>query len=339
MKKITIILLFALLCGCSRRPLSDQECPYSDAESVAIEVSVDWSLTQFDIYGDDFVHRVSFRFFPTDGSAAFDRYIENDVESGTIEIPAGSYSVVVFNESINDIYWVDAISFADVDSFDLFSASIVDQDESLYDFYSPGDQEALSVECLHLASCSLTDFVITDEMCTTPQSLWSDEQLAMIGRLNPIYPQRLTCPTTIEVDIENLSSAYTVHASLTGLAQKVFMASGQTDTLTTTHVGELTQRTWHDESEQLHGVISESRLTFTSPATVSHTLTLGVMLINGSRHSPDDGMIYDVTDQILEAATRYADNDLGASVSLSLPSVSGDVEVNEWGEESTVTIR
>ncbi|MFI3280516.1 MAG: DUF5119 domain-containing protein [Rikenellaceae bacterium] len=343
MRRLLILLIFCFV-YCTRRQLSDTECTYDDAESALIDVSVDWSLSGFDTdqqsKGDeDYIHRVTFRFFPLDGSTPFDRYLEDDVESGTIYVPIGSYSVVIFNESIYDTYWQNTITFEDVDSYDLFAAKIADQSADLY-FYTPADDEALSVEALQLASCSVAHFEVSESMCSAATSDWSDEDLEMAQRLNPVSPRRLTCPTTIEVDTEYLSSAASVHVSLTGLAQRVFMACGDTDTLTTTHVHELTERTWRDDSTQ-HGVISESRLTFSTPNTTSstHTLTLDVYLIDGTHHQPEEEMVYDVSDQIVGSITRYADDDLAASVSLTLPEVSGDIEVNDWGDDNEITIQ
>ncbi len=336
-----LIFISLLVVGCIRRPLSDTECPYSSTKSATIEVSVDWSATGFELYGtDEYIHRVSFRFFPLDGSTPFDRYIEDDVESGTIEVPQGSYSVVVFNESIYDSYWSNAILFEDVDSYELFAAEIVDEDRTLYDFfYIPDEDELLSVELLNLASYGIAEFVVSETMVSGE---WSDEDEVMASKLNPVVPQRLTCSTTIEVATENLSSANSVHASLTGLAHRVFMASGDADTITTTHIWQLSQREWEDEVEQ-HGTIYESRLTFSLPSTdeSQHTLTLDFTLIDGSRHDPEEELIYDVSDQIVSSAavTRYADNDLSASVSVSLPEVSGDVEVEDWGDDNEVTIQ
>ncbi len=348
MKRIIYTLTMLALCcvGCTRRPLTDVACGAESGESVRLEVSVDWSLSRIESYmdEDDAVHRVSFRFFPTDGSKPFDRYLEGDTESGELDIPAGEYSVVIFNESIEDSYWSGSINFESVDSYPLFAATIAPQDSSLY-FYEPADDESLSVEALFLASCSIEYFVVSEAMCSTAQELWTEEDLAMAALLNPVAPRPLCCYTTIEVQTENLSSAYSVHASLTGLTQRVFMASGLTDTITTTHVGELQERVWEDNLQ--HGVIRDSRLTFSTPqGGGEHILTLDVMLTDGSHHSPDEELVFYVTDQITSSAagstsslrTRYTESDLSASVSMSLPEVSGDVEVEAWDDESLVTI-
>ncbi len=325
MRSLIIATIILLTAGCTRRPLSDYGCSGSAAETMEVFVSVDWSLSGFDL-DEDYVHRVAFRFFPTDGSAVFERYLEDDVTSGVIEVPVGEYSVVVYNESIYDTYWQESIIFEDVDSFDLFAAEIVERPSDAFDFYTPAEEEILSMQALQLASGSVEEFVVSEEMSSS-------------NALNPISLRRLTCPTTIEVDVENLSSAYSVHVSLTGLSQRVFMASGDTDNVTITHIDELTERSWHDSTQQ-HGIISESLLTFSTPPTDTlHILTLGVILIDGSKHESEEDLIYDVTDQILGVDTRYADDDLGANVALSLPEVSGDVEVEEWADNEIVIIK
>lgn len=355
MKRLILLFAISVLCvaACMRRPLSDVGCQGDSTPTVTLAVSVDWSLSRFEISDnsrsdEDYIHRVTFRFFPLDGSAAFDRYLEDNVESGEIEVPAGEYSVVVFNESIYDVYWEESIRFEDVDHYALFAAEIVDGGFDDYDFYSPQEGESLGAKPLKLASASVDNLLITEDMCTLEETEWSSDEVATAAQLNPIAPRPLTCYTTVEVATTFLSSASEVVGSLTGLAHRVFMASGATDSVTVTHISSLSQVVWDDESEQ-HGTISESFLTFTTPAVQgTHTLTLDVILTTGARHSPQEEMVYDVSDQILSSAsttssaapaTRYADQDLSASVELTLPEVTGDVEVNDWGDETVITIQ
>ncbi len=346
-----LILLFALVIslGCTRRPLSYKGCPNNRSTEVAtIAVSVDWTISGFDTSDlsrsdEDFIHRVSFRFFPLDGSPPFERYIEDDVEVGEIVVPAGIYSVVVYNESINDSYWHGSINFVDCDSFERFAAEIDTEEQDSFGFYTPTEGENLAAEPFKLASAAIEHFEVSKAMCGSDPSAWSAYDKEQAAQLSPVVPRPLTCYTTIEVATERLSSASSIRASLSGLAHRVFMASGESDTETTTHINELTQVKWHDPNEQLHGTISERFLTFTTPtSSTTHTLTLDVILVDGTRHYPTEEMIYDVTDQITQSAlgiaTRYAEQDLRASVALSLPEVAGDVEVNDWGDDNVITI-
>lgn len=314
-----------------RRDLTDKGCPYRE-QGVAMEVSVDWSISGIDASveptAEDYVHRVSFRFFPTDGSAPFDRYLEGaEISAGKIYVPEGEYSLVVFNESIEDTYWHKAIEFENCDNYNLFSARLVDDVPDAFTSLTVGEGERQSAEALKLASASFDNIVISAE-----------EPAPKV--LNPVVLRPLTCTTTISAEVENLASAYLVYSSLTGLAHRVFFATGDTDEFSTTHITPLTERTWSDE-QQLHGVISTSRLTFTTPAVVSkHTLELDVILTDGTRHEPLEPLFFDVTDQILNpTTTRYADSDLSAKVSFSLPETKGEVEVDDWGDSEQITIR
>ncbi len=331
MRKILFIATLLLICGCTRRSLSDSGCSLT-AESVLVDVSVDWSLSSIDAStsssDEDYVHRVSFRFFPKDGSAPFDRYLEGEeIFEGQIYVPLGEYSLIVFNESIDDIYWQDAITFENTDSYSLFAARLAEGEVDKLTALEYSDQDNIAAEALKLASMSFESISITADNL-------------FIEALNPVQLRPLTCTTTISAEVENLSSAYLVYSSLTGLSNRVFMASGKTDDESNVHIAQLTDRLWSDEEKQ-HGTISYERLTFSMPESQStHTLELDIILIDGSRHVPEEPLFYDVTDQILNpTTTRYADDNLSATVSLSLPEVSGDIEVDAWGDSEQITIQ
>lgn len=331
MRQFLLIITIALLASCTRRPLSDTGCSIS-AESVLIPVSIDWSVSSIDAStttsDEDYVHRVSFRFFPKNGAAPFDRYLEGeDIFEGEIYVPLGDYSLVVFNESIDDTYWQNAITFEDTDNYSLFAARLAEGDVEELTALEFGDEDNIAAEALKLASMSFESITITAD------SLY-------IEQLNPVQLRPLTCTTTVSAEVENLSSAYLVYSALTGLSHRVFMASGATDDITNVHFAQLTTRQWSDEDEQ-DGTISYERLTFSTPESEStHTLELDIILTDGTRHKPEEPLFYDVTDQILNpTTTRYADDDLSASVSLSLPEVSGDIAVDAWGDSEQITIQ
>ncbi len=341
MRKLTIIFIALALASCTRRDLTDVACDI-EKESALVSVSVDWSVSGFDLSGDsrsaDYIHRVSFRFFPKDGSAPFDRYLEGNVTSGQIYVPYGAYSVIVFNESIEDKYWEDAIEFENVDDYENFSARLVEEDRDNHPYFDLSQAERLSREALKLASMSIDHFVVTPAMSSVDTRALSEEDVKMLAKVNPVVPRPLTCQTTISAKVENLKSAYIVRAWLSGLSHRVNMASGVTHDESTHHVVELRDREWSD-AEQNHGSISATRLTFSAPESDSeHTVGLDVILIDGSRHKPDEPLIFDVTDQIRAPLTRYADSPLGASVEFSLPKVSGTIEVEGWDDDEQITI-
>ncbi len=346
MRELRIVVMVTLLLttlACTRRRLCDCDNE-SLGESALLDVKVDWSISGItplvdNRSDDDYVHRLSLRFFPKDGSAPFDRYLESNLFEGQIEVPVGDYSIVAFNESIVDPYWQGVVEFEDVDDYQNFAARIADEsDRSQWDYFEFDDELDMGVEPYKLASWSLDDFYVSEAMCSVTTTLSDDEQ-AQKEALLAIILRPLTTTTTIYAQIENLASVYTLHASLEGLAERVNMRSGDTYSTTTTHIWQLTKRDWDDEDEQLHGTICGERLTFTTPSeAATHTLTLEVLFVDGSRYEPDEALEYDVSDQI-RGLTRYADDELEATVSASLPYVSGDIEVESWSDDEEIELK
>lgn len=340
---ILLMAIFATTIGCTRRPLCDCETEGNKpGESAMIDVKIDWSRSGIDPKVEnrsdgDYVHRVSLRFFPKDGSEAFDRYLESNIFEGEISVPIGDYSVVVFNESIYDPYWIGVVEFENVDNYEDFTARLTDDEPTQFDFFDFDEGMDLSVEAFKLASWSIDNFSVSENMTLSGAQL-SDSEEAMKRALTNIELRRLTTTTTIYADVENLSSVYRLHAALEGLSESVNITTGEPYSSTTTHVWQLTRVEWDDESEQRHGTISEERLTFAAPnVETTHTLTLEVLLINGSRYEPENPLKYDVSDQI-RGLTRYADNDLKARVSASLPYVTGQIVVGDWGDDNVVDL-
>lgn len=74
-----------LLCGACVRESTDDCGPEGEGR---VAVRIDWSQTSLPVTADDpsgggAVHRVSFRFFPLDGSPVFERYlVENRIVNG-----------------------------------------------------------------------------------------------------------------------------------------------------------------------------------------------------------------------------------------------------------------
>jgi len=120
-----------LLASCVRRPLEDEPIP----QTARIPVHIDWSRSGLNptnltntasLPEVEQVHRVTLRFYPTDGSPCFDRFMEANVIADTIELPVGDYNVIVFNESVDDTpWWAGAITFTDDGNYNNFAAHAV----------------------------------------------------------------------------------------------------------------------------------------------------------------------------------------------------------------------
>ncbi len=335
MKRLFVVIVLFTTIGCTRRPLVDEVCEEGTSSVTAlIPVAIDWSISgisptdyTYDTDGD-YVHRVSLRFFPHDGTTPFDRYLESNIYTGYIEIPVGTYSVVVFNESIYDIYWDGVFNFINVDDYDNFMAELAEEDEEY------------STEAYKLASWSLDEYEVTQSMIiasrsTTSRAVVSSYEEGMLSALEEIVLLPLTCYVDVTANIENLASAQNVYCDVSGFSSRVYMASGESHTNQTTHAMELTSRTYTDD-ENTHGSITQKRLILTKSThdEAEFKLSFEILLRDGSTHSPDEPLEFDVSHQV----TRYATDDFELSADFSLPEVSGGIDVEGWQSEEVVTI-
>lgn len=330
--KVLIAVFIAVAAmACERRPLEDTF--YTTAK---IPVKIDWSLSGFEITdpsGGELIHRVSLRFFPKDGSAAFDKYLEGNVVEGEIEVPIGNYRVVVFNESIRDAYWADRVAFTDVDDYDRFAANVLPDDASNHPFYTPLTAEELIVEPLRLASWKLDSLEVTREMVTRTRAGEGCDALTCI------VMRPLTYNVNVVAKVQNLSSAQLIMGAIRGLADKVYMASAETEQSPATYVFKLNGRTW-DDASQVNGTTRKSFLSFGPlPRSASYLLNLDVVLTTGEVFDPSQwpghegqSLLYDVTGQVLTPQVP-SDLDIDISVSLPLPHVEGGIYVGDWDDE------
>ncbi len=319
MRGIVTMLIITLLVGCERRPIVDEVCTGYDGEGVAssvlVPVKVDWSESRItpstNSYDDDYVHRVSLRFFPTDGSSAFERYLEGNIYDGYVWVPEGEYSVVAYNESIDDPYWEGVFDFVDVDDYDNFMAVLADEDEEY------------STQAYKLASWSLDYYEVSDDTKS------GDSELEQI-KLMP-----LTCYVNITATVTNLSSAQSLYCDVSGFSDRVYMASGESHPTATVHRMELISREYSDD-ENKHGTTSHERLILEKSTDEESSLVLKfeILLADGTWHDPDEALEFDVSHQ----TTRYATDDYDLSAEFELPEISTGIDVDVWVDEEVITI-
>jgi hypothetical protein len=329
-------LLALLLGSCERRPLEDIY-----RETALIPVHIDWSKSGINVMNSKVtgeVHRVSIRFFPKDGSPAFDRYMESDVVDGVIDVPIGRYSVVVFNESIHDLYWSDAIAFSDVNSYADFAAAVLPFDAKLreqqFPFYRLHPGETVIVEPLKLASWSLDDFEVTEAMVIRP-SRPPDLYIPVgagpgdIDALTRVVMRALTRTASVTVHAKNLSSAQAIPAAVRGFASRVYMASARTMQTPSTHLILLNERRW-DNTSQTDGIVHKSFLTFgRTPESEVYQLALDVLLVSGELYTAASPLEFNVTGQVLSSSGLT----VNIRVDIDLPHVDGEINVSDWINE------
>lgn len=328
-----LIAVAALIASCKRRPLEEEF-----VESALIPVKIDWSnsgINVVDPTGNGEVHRVSLRFFPKDGSPAFDRYLEGNVIEGKIEVPVGQYSVVVFNESIYDKnYWDGVINFSNVDNYSLFTANIVSDNPAKYSYYSPAQGEKLIVEPCKLASWSLGAFEVTAGMAQishgySPVLHITMRETEMMNALTQVVMRRLTYRFNITAHVESLCSAQRIRCAGKIFADRVNMASAHTSQSVATHMFSFKEHRY-DETE-INGTAHTSFLSFGRiPAPESYLLDANLLLISGSIYTPPSPLRFDVTDQVVHNTEPEYD----IHIYMRLPYIEGGINVDDWDDET-----
>lgn len=338
------MLLALLLTGsCKRRPLEDES-----AVTARIPVKIDWSESNIPVSEDDpsgggYVHRVSLRFYPEDGSPVFEQYLEGNIFEGEVLVPVGRYKVIVMNESAEDTsYWEDAIVFSDVDSFSDFAATIRPMSPAFiaqnYPFYTPAPGENMIVEPFHLASWSLGEFEVTDEMIRVSRSPSRGGRAAvdgMLEQLTRIKMRALTRDVDVTAHIKNLISAQPIYTVAKGFAGKVYMASGQTADVPSSYLFKLNGRVMDPNGKD--GTTHKSFLSFgrvPAGSDESYWIGMDIMLTDGTLYTPAVPLMFDVTGQVPESVNLRIELRIPPGEGqIELPYIDGGIYVGDWDDE------
>ena len=340
---LPVICFLLLESACERRLLDEDELP----AAALIQVKIDWSksgLNPLSANGSD-VHRVSLRFFPKDNNTpVFDLYLEGNVTEGTILVPIGNYSVIVFNESVDDlIFWQDAITFTDVDNYSKFAAHAAPypdaEREKQFPFYMPGSVERIIAEPIPLASWSLDDFEVTEGMVLVSHgersaSYLSTEENDMLDAFTNVVMRALTRPVNLTGQVENLISMHTGYMAMQGFADKVYMASGQTTQSVVTCMFRLGGRRYDAGGKNgttSNRLMSFGRITPSGSIRESYTIAADILLVSGERYKPTTPLLFNVTDMVLAKAGQ--DVGINLNISFKLPHVDGSINVDDWEDE------
>ena len=334
-----LILLVStmILTTCERRPLEYDELP----SSARFDVKIDWSMSGIIPEGDNKdVHRVSFRFFPKNKqSQVFDRYLEGKVTEGKIDdVPLGKFSVIVFNESVDD-HWEGVLSFTDINSYDDFAANAVFDKTAphpqKFPFYKPLAGEKFIVEPLKLASWSIKDFEVTENMILVmqgarPSHVLSDEETEMVNAFTNVVMRALTRPVNLTANVENVVSAQATYMAMRGFASKVYMASGRTTNSAVSYLFTLGKRTVYSDGK--NGALHGSFQCFGRVSSgESYQLAADVLFGTGELYKPTPPLLFDVTNQVIPNYNTKVPIDL--SIQFNLPFVEGGISVEDWDDE------
>jgi len=339
---LLLLVWLLVINSCERRPLEYDEKP----RGAAIAVKIDWSKSGIDPYSsDNGVHRVSLRFFPKDvPSDVFELYMEGNVTEGEILIPAGRYAVIIYNESaVTDrAFWDGAITFTDVNSFTDFAANAVPyaaaQRTQAFPFYKPSAAEQFIVEPLRLASWSIENFVVTENMITVsngqrPWNYLTEEEKQMFDAFKNVVMRGLTRQVEVNAQVENLISTQTAYMAMQGFATKVYMASARTTLHSATYLFTFNRRKY--DANGKNGMMNSSFLSFgritpSGSYRESYMIAADILFVTGELHKPSPPLLFDVTGQVLSNYDAKISIDL--LINYKLPYVEGGIMVDEWDD-------
>ena len=333
-------VMMLLFTSCYRRLIEEDEIILA----AIIPVNINWSESGINPSND--VHKVSIRFFPKDGeSPVFDCYLESNPREGEILVPAGEYSVIIFNEAIQDPVWDNKVVFTDADSYSNFAANAVDLSNTArlqqFPYYNPQQGERFIIEPIQLASWRLDDFEVTNNMILVTQGQRPVTSLSvaennMLNALKQVTMRALTRPVTITAQVENLISADTMYLAMQGLASKVLMASGNTTNDPSTFLFILNGRQY-DEPERINGTARKTFFSFgRTPAPESYSIAADILLISHTLYDPTPPLLFNVTNQFISGSTTNFLINL--NINIILPFIEGGVAVDDWGDDEQHTV-
>ena len=329
---LLVVLLFN---ACERRELEDDYML-----SALIPVRIDWSLSGVPV---EEMHRASVWLFPHDGKTPLEYRLEGNLTYREIAVPAGVYSVLVFNETIEKEDW-NGITFKGTNRYETFAAVAVTQDTR--GFYTRSEELPLVAEPDAIAAWSLDRFEVTPEMVTSTRSL-SQNRSALereVPDLTVIKPLPRFEHVVITAYVTNLSSSMQATGTIDGMAGGVYMASGEKIPEPAVHAFILNGRVYDANGND--GTTTRTFNIFGRlPKPARHNLNIDFLLTNGTLHPREE---FDVTDLIVTKMNEIVRTHI---INLGYGNLNGDhpiklperemgagISVDEW-EEVIIPVR
>lgn len=240
------VLAVILVYGCDRRPLEEE-----GTDRIAIPIKVYWDLAGIA------PKNATVMFYASDGSLYKELRFSSSptYAEGEVELEAGDYTVVAFNELRDQIDYVRMRGWERLDTFEAYA--VVNPDP-VYQFVSQaGNQEVQVYEPGILAACLATIRV-------TPQML-ADKAAATkagLSALTNLHPTRKTAQANMKVHVRGLNNArMPAIAQLRNMASSYYFATDRNSLLPVTAQFTMNNRKY-DSGSNTDGTISASISTF-----------------------------------------------------------------------------
>lgn len=326
-------LLAALFSACDRRELTYYEVS-------EITITADWS--QSGLEDDEKKHGATVVFYPQDGSEP-KVFLLGNPAGDVIRLREGVYDAIIFNRSFDDF---SNIAFRGNSSYKTLEAYARKMETRT----DPNTRVIVSSPN-ELAAASLQNFEVTEDMLgnysqtsygrTTPQA--TTGSVAATDRYTIHFaPRKLTRKVMAVLHVEGLNNVRSVICRLDGVAESVFLATGEASANTVTQEFIPTTPEFAPGSN-FDGTIMGTFEVFGFETEGEHRLHIDALLVDGETHFTES------YDQVKVTEKDNGEGHLILQVEVStgkVPDVkpeggadSGfDVDVDGWGDNVNTDI-
>ena len=352
------LLAVGLLCSCEATGWQDTRRPLEDegALRVSVQVRLNWEASG--LGGDPEV--ASVWFFPEGGEP---KVLSTNETLDSISLPPGDYRILAFNGLLENNASTreqrSSVSFANIgfrgtDRYETFEAFCLRPQQVSAAYSRPADEPAMSPPEA-LAAGRYDDGAGGDMFRITMEMVDRKERPELT--FTPV-PAVATLELTAHVG--NLISAATIDgantASVSGLGESVFLATGRTGEAAVTHYFTLNHRQYDDPENPKDGTLRGGCFTFGLPQENSNLLGLWFTLRDSKEGTPKTYFHRDLTEpwaeqhgkevMQLDLRVEVGKLRLGENDTINLPDTQPpeevgsnfDADVDEWGDDENVAL-
>ena len=206
-------LLLLLFSSCEHKELC-----FNHLHRARIKFEIDWSR-----FGDR-PTGMTLLFYPQDGASPI-RYITHDVDGLFVDLQAGTYDVLVFNQTVDEF---GSVKFQGMDRFmtaEVYASELVSK------WYSSKAENERVIQDPELLGVGIqTDFVVTPEMVNEV------EENPDVVHTFSMTPENKIYTTVVKLRMTGVQNARSVRASLEGMASGRMLGLDQPKEETGTHL-------------------------------------------------------------------------------------------------------
>jgi hypothetical protein len=259
--------------------------------------------------------------------------MESNLTYREIAVPVGVYSVLVFNETVEEDDW-NSVTFTGINRYETFAAMAVP--ESRLGFYDRTNDLPLIGNPDAIAAWSLDLFEVTPEMVTRTR-LYANDHSALeneVPHLTVVKPLPRFERVVITLYVTNLSSSVQATGTIDGMVAGVYMVSGNKIPEPAAHAFILNGRVYDANGND--GTTTRTFNVFgRSPVQpASHNLYIDFLLTDGTLHPREE---FDVSQLIV---TRTDDIVCTHIIDLGYSNLNGDhlIELPEADMKAGISV-